>query len=626
MQGSSGVMISMVVHAIAVVILALTPLLMSHTPLTEIISPMIEDEELEQDELQEVVLEEDLEPATEITTAVVSSAPAAGLERAIAAIAPPTVVTMTPTENAFQTANIGIDAPTIGMLNSTTLVQAVPDGALGEERAIVDNYDQAFDRITQEIMWMLEKSPVLVIWVFDQSESMKDDQAEIRARIDRVYKELGLTSKAAGGALTTAVTSYGENYMRHTDKPTFDLGEIKAAMTAVPIDPSGKEMMCEAVGRSIHEFRGHAQGRQLAMVVVTDESGDPENNERYLEDCIAEAQSAKCKIYTLGRQAVFGYPYAHIRWQHPQTQRWHWLQIDRGPETGFIEQLQTNGFWKRYDAFDSGFGPFASTRMSKETGGIFFMLPSVEKDLVQFEKGNYDLEQMRAYKPDLRSKKEQFVERDETPLRAALWQVVGIDLNPYNPASARVIVLRQAYSLDAAEFQRQARTEQGKATAYLAYLANVEKFLEENKRLREQEANPRWQANYDLIYAQIVAFQVRVYEYGRYLDYFMAHPKTAPATKEPNLKLVHWDITTRKYTFAEDPKEEYEHRERVLEYIKKADMLFDVVKQNHPGTPWAARAEWEQRRGYGVDLVPDYDVIFRGGGGNGPPPIPIPKL
>ena len=58
----------------------------------------------------------------------------------------------------------------------------------------------------------------------------------------------------------------------------------------------------------------------------------------------------KCKIYTLGRESVFGYPYAHMRYVHPQTKRPHWLRIDRGPETGFVEQLQTNGFRRRYDA------------------------------------------------------------------------------------------------------------------------------------------------------------------------------------------------------------------------------------------------------------------------------------
>ncbi|MEX0711392.1 MAG: hypothetical protein WD278_03530, partial [Pirellulales bacterium] len=52
----------------------------------------------------------------------------------------------------------------------------LPQGTLGEPQAVVDDYQQAMDRITQEILNMLVKNKVLVIWCFDQSESMKDDQ------------------------------------------------------------------------------------------------------------------------------------------------------------------------------------------------------------------------------------------------------------------------------------------------------------------------------------------------------------------------------------------------------------------------------------------------------------------
>ena len=34
-----------------------------------------------------------------------------------------------------------------------------------------------------------------MIWNFDQSESMKNDQKEIRERIEHVYKELGLLKR-----------------------------------------------------------------------------------------------------------------------------------------------------------------------------------------------------------------------------------------------------------------------------------------------------------------------------------------------------------------------------------------------------------------------------------------------
>ncbi|HVC95897.1 MAG TPA: hypothetical protein VND64_19560, partial [Pirellulales bacterium] len=90
-----------------------------------------------------------------------------------------------------------------------TLNEQVSDLALGEPLAVVDSYQEAMDRITQEILNMLSKNKVLVIWCFDQSLSMKDDQKEIRERIAKVYAELGLAESAKGGALLTAVTSFG---------------------------------------------------------------------------------------------------------------------------------------------------------------------------------------------------------------------------------------------------------------------------------------------------------------------------------------------------------------------------------------------------------------------------------
>ena len=59
------------------------------------------------------------------------------------------------------------------------------------------------------------------------------------------------------------------------------------------------------------------------------------------------------------------------------------------------------------------------------------------------------------------------------------------------------------------------------------------------------------------------------------------------------------------------------------QYIDRANELFQKVIDYHPGTPWAARAQWELRRGFGVHLTPHYRAPYRNYTG---PPIPIPKL
>ena len=49
--------------------------------------------------------------------------------------------------------------------------------------------------------------------------------------------------------------------------------------------------------------------------------------------------------------------------------------------------------------------------------------------------------------------------------------------------------------------------------------------------------------------------------------------------------------------------------EDAQELRDKADELFREVIKDHPGTPYAARAQIELGRGYGVELFEDYDDL-----------------
>ena len=60
-------------------------------------------------------------------------------------------------------------------------------------------------------------------------------------------------------------------------------------------------------------------------------------------------------------------------------------------------------------------------------------------------------------------------------------------------------------------------------------------------------------------------------------------------------------------------------------YIERATAMFNAVIAEHPGTPWAARAEYELRRGFGVHLIEEYHGPYR----SLPPGtalIPVPKM
>ena len=617
--GAGALGISTFVHAGILIILGfftLTPEILESFNLV-VVEPIPEDLE-RPEELVTIELEENIDPATELTNSQQSST-VAGLPNAegVGQFSDPTFDTNVIKDSAEET-GVEMADLTVPASLQESLMTNIPLGSYGDPREIVDNLEQAIDRITQEIVFMLEEGDVLVVWLFDQSESMRNDQKEIRERINKVYSELGLADTADGDHLLTAITSYGANYFKHTKKPTSDLELIRRAINQVPIDPSGYEIMCPAITRAINDHESYrARGkRQMALIVVTDESGEPENNLPTLEMAVATAKEMNCRTYFLGREAVFGYPHAYMNWRHPQTGVNHWLQVDRGPETAFVEQLQTNGFRRRRDAFSSGFGPYEQCRIARESGGIFFMLPTIEKELVggEADKRRYELNAMKPYLPDLDSRQKQLTMRKDYPLRSFIWQVI-VDLNPLNEETAEIIELDLTFPREPDRFLVRARQEQEKAKIYINYLANTQALLEEAYPFREDELNARWQANYDLIYAQLIAYQARVYEYGAALETFIRNPKQVPQMMPPNRRLIRWDLRNRLKLSAEEVSRPY---------INRASELFEKVIELHPGTPWAERAAEEIKRGFGLEVMPVYRAPSRPT--PNAPRIPIPKL
>ena len=87
-----------------------------------------------------------------------------------------------------------------------------------------------------------------------------------------------------------------------------------------------------------------------------------------------------------------------------------------------------------------------------------------------------------------------------------------------------------------------AATEAGaQATERLNVLLAIQKRLEQMQKLRDREPDKRWQAHYDLMLAQIVAYQVKAYEYRACLaEMVQTRPKPS---KMPSPQLsVEWDL------------------------------------------------------------------------------------
>ncbi|HWA98428.1 MAG TPA: vWA domain-containing protein [Pirellulales bacterium] len=539
------------------------------------------------------VLEQDVTPSKTLDVVSAAISPAGAMGVMSVSVAPQ----MRQDNNAPVPTEVKADPGQLNIFNTTgkQVATDIPQGSFGDAMQQAESYQDAMDRITHEILTKLTHGNVLVLWCMDQSESMKDDHAEIMKRIERVYEELGISEKGRGDALLTAVTSFGKEHKLHTPKPTSDRAQIISAMKQVPVDPSGQEQMCEAISYAVgYHYKFATSGRrQLMCVVVTDESGDPESNWKQMEQTIQECKQARCPVYFLAREAVFGYPYAHMRYIDPETKTHHWLRIDRGPETPYAEQLQIDGFIRRHDAHPSGFGPYSQTRIARQTGGIFFMLPSPEVNLVRRDDRKYAFESMRPYLPDLSSRDDYAKERDRYEMRKSLWKVI-LDLNPYEKGRDREVQVRWwEWSVEPATFVAQAKEEYTRAQKLIGYMAAAQKELERVKPGRQREESFRWRANYDLMYAQMIAYQVRLHEYCASVEEMGRNYKPP---KDPKANEWHCYTIAKTKTDAKTKPQ----RDKAIELLKQ------VIK-DHEGTPYAARAQYEIARGFGLELRAVYD-------------------
>ena len=110
-------------------------------------------------------------------------------------------------------------------------------------------------------------------------------------------------------------------------------------------------------------------------MLVTDESGDDGAD---VEEAHQALEKHKVPLYVIGRQSLFGYPFAHHLYIDPVTKDVYQPLIRRGPETADLELYQWDGLYDRWDEQPSGFAPYELARLTKDSGGIYFVLPSEE--------------------------------------------------------------------------------------------------------------------------------------------------------------------------------------------------------------------------------------------------------
>jgi hypothetical protein len=329
-----------------------------------------------------------------------------------------------------------------------------------------------------------------------------------------------------------------------------------------------------------------SKDRRLLIVLVTDESGD---DGAHVEELHQIAVSQKVPIYIIGRQSLFGYDRAHLQYIDPVTKDVYWPAIRRGPETADIETLQWDGLHERWDEQPSGFGPYELARMAKATGGIYFLLPSEENMRVRQREKAYSIADLKEYIPPYESRAAYVASRNKSEFRRTLYEI--IQMTRYKSGEDPGFVFRRHFPIDPAELIPAAQEAGLNATDKLNRLLGIEKRLESLVRLRDREPEKRWQAHYDLMLAQIVAYQIKAFEYRACLQEMIANPPHPNKMPSPEL-MVEWVID-----HSHDRKAP---KEMTAKKYAQAEKLLKEVIARHPRTPWADLAQDELNRGLGA--------------------------
>ena len=532
------------------------------------------------------------------------------------------------TSDSLQEPEVNVNISTISIPGEDTIGEDLGVGEInGEVGAVVEGYGAALSRITQELIRLMRQEQLLVVWLFDESESMKDDQAEIAAEFHKVYEELGIQQKKStdlkqrgkDDILLTSVLGFGEGVHVLTPKPIADVKQIQAAIGRIGIDRTGKENMCLWVGKTVEQFGPMArrQKRQLIVIVVTDESPSDHLQDNVFEQTIQLVQKHKAPVYILGREAIFGYPYARLTWTDPEFGLRHWIRIDRGPETAFPECLQWDGMHHRWDSFSSGFGPYTQVRLAKLSGGIFFMLPGEEENLSgagAHENRKFAALAMKEYEPLLQSRRVYAEQVLKSQFRTTLRKIV-VTLNPakypqFPTADSQLNIRQHHYPMNVTEFQKLAGTEGMKAFRAMGLLSQAIVLMEKANPQRDGEQFQRFRAHYDLIRAQCYAYRVRLFQFLLVLDKQAVDypPPKSPKSNEWNFGRSRQMRTPDavQYKRVQQAFKVSQKREAFLEELKRqqdrATELYEFVLAEHPGTPWARRARFELDHGYGMTI------------------------
>ena len=493
------------------------------------------------------------------------------------------------------------DIPQGQQLSKTIVVP----GTTGE--ALIQ-LDTALDRVTWEIAKNLQERKVLVVWMLDASASLVPQRQVLAKRLRRIYGELDALEHAEQiprleRPILTGVVTFGAQTKFITKEPTDKFDDILNGIQTADTDPSGVENVFAAVNQIMdnwHKYRTD-NGRRIMLITITDEAGDDHGGP--MEMAIKKCQQYGAKGYVIGPAAPFGRRKGYVPYVAKENGRTYQLPVDLGPESVVVENIDLPYWYEgpQLTYLSSGFGPYALTRLVKETGGVYFMTNMTTNSGLSTI-GEFDSGIMKAFEPDYRfSSPAQFMQdMVKHPLRAAVVAMAEYSQTTNLRAQGTP---QLEFRVQPNNFRQQFSDAQKSAAISSLAIDNILARMPPNvEKLYSSEPSLRWRLAFSLSYGRLLAQKVRAFEYNSALAQLKGTYTDA-------------DITGKVNHFIFRPDNELTYAPSLKKQARIAEENLQRVLKEAPGTPWAMMAARELKDGFGVRLIERFI----------PPPPPQPK-
>ncbi len=481
--------------------------------------------------------------------------------------------------------------------------RAVPDGgpkAPDAPRSVFPvlppgpSYIRRVEDVEDWLRWFRELPEVeagrcLFVWLFDESRSMKDDQQLIRRRVDDLYADLAVGGPAGARRVLTGVASFGRDLHVLLAQPTADVARIREAIDRVPVDLSGDENVLRAINGALSEFGPYARryARSLVIVLVTDEAGDddatPKDGASPLELTVARMKAMKATLVVFGDEAGglnYAREYVFDPAAPPGMRTWSW--VNRGIDSAFAEMFPYDYLFRATERVPSGFGPWALSRLCRESGGTYFLLRRAGARGYDYGK------LLEGYVPELGARLEIAGLNARHPARRLMMQL----LDGWAAFGARDESPLTGYFNAGEPGRRQMAAAMKSVDERLAFVNEGIRRLDAlaNVSFADSPSAARWEANRDLFRAQLRKMRFQLTQVKLALADLARGERIPPAGDGgwhvgfDRAAVLRGDDATMK------------------EELDAVRALYQQVIERHAGTPWEAfaRSEMRSMRAYSI--------------------------